>query len=115
MINSHVSQPCLVPITQTDGEQLWIACSSSPSDELMIIDHVVYISPVLVSSLIIGIASRYLAKLIVCQHRLHQIIAQLQQIIALERMLSLTGYRSYKFQNSMVSEDKKDSSSNPKR
>ena len=108
-----MSQPCLLPITRTDGEQTWVVCPSSPSDELIITEPVAYVPPGLVGSLILGIVSLYLVYFLSHRHRLHQITAQLQQIIALERMFSLPSYRRCKGQNSVVSKNNDDLSLPP--
>ena len=96
MISSHVSKPCLAPVLHTDGHKTWTSCPLSYPDKPTISEPIFYTPLVLTSLLVIAIVSHYLTIFVARQRRRHQITTQLQQIIALERMLSLTPDKNYR-------------------
>ena len=93
MINSYASHPCLMPVTRQNAEVFWSTCRSSSPIEPAIAESSSYTPPVLAGLFMIGIASYHLVIFIARQRRINRIAIRLQQIIALERMLTV------KFQN----------------
>ena len=95
MISSHVFKPCLAPVLHMDGHKTWTSCPLSYPDKPEIAEPIFYTPLILASLLVVGVVSHYLTLFVARQRRRHQITTQLQQIIALERMLRLTPDEKY--------------------